>query len=164
MLTVRAHIDEFPLLAGLSRDHVDILTSAATQVGYAKGERLFFQDEPAIGCWLVLEGRVLIDSLALGSDNEPVTVVGPGEIAGWSWLVPPYRWHFGAVALTPVQALRLDTDYLRTVMAHDPEFALTLTEAMLEVAEQRAGAVERRFARRYRQPVDDPAFGRLSTR
>ena len=150
MLITHERISGFPLLAGLSRDHVDLLTSAATEVSYARRERLFFQDEPAVGCWLVLAGQVEIDSLALGNGADVVTVVGPGEIAGWSWLVPPYRWHFGAVALTPVTALRLDTDYLRRVMAHDVEFAVALTEAMLAVARRRATAVDRRFADRYR--------------
>ena len=27
--------------------------------------------------------------------------LGPGDVLGWSWLVPPYRWHFGATARTP---------------------------------------------------------------
>ncbi|HJP76239.1 MAG TPA: cyclic nucleotide-binding domain-containing protein [Pseudonocardiaceae bacterium] len=150
MPTTHERITGFPLLAGLSRDHIDLLTSAATKVGYVKRQRLFFQDEPAIGCWLVLAGRVAIDSLVLGRGHEVVTMVGPGEIAGWSWLVPPYRWRFGAVALTSVEALRLDTGYLRTVMAHDPEFGLAITEAMLAVAEQRLMAVDARFAERYR--------------
>lgn len=150
MVSTHERITGFPLLAGLSRDHIDLLTSAATRVGYVKRQRLFIQDEAAVGCWLVLDGRVAIDSLVLGRGHEIVTVVGPGEIAGWSWLVPPYRWQFGAVALTPVEALRLDTDYLRTVMAHDPEFGLAVTEAMLALARQRASAVDARFADRYR--------------
>lgn len=150
MVSTHERIAGFPLLAGFSRDHIDLLTSAATGVDYRKRQRLFIQDEPAVGCWLVLDGRVPIDSLVLGRDYEIVTVVGPGEIAGWSWLVPPYRWQFGAVALTPVAALRLDTRYLCKVMAHDPEFGLAVTEAMLAVAHQRAKAVDARFADRYR--------------
>ena len=150
MVTTRDRIAAFPLLATLSPAHLDLLTSAAAEVCYATRERLFFQDEPALGCWLILEGRVAIDSLVLGRGHETVAVAGPGEVVGWSWLVPPLRWRFGAVALTPVAAIRLDTTCLRAMMAGDPEFALLITDAMRAVAAQRGDAVEPRFATRYR--------------
>lgn len=149
MFTTHERIAGFAPLAGLSQDYLDLLTSAATPVSYGKHVRLIFQDEPAIGCWLVLEGGIAIDSLMLGHDHEVVAVAGPGEIVGWSWAVPPYRWHLGAVTLTPVRALLLDTGYLRTLMANDPDFDLVITTAMRAVASARAEAVEARFAARF---------------
>ena len=48
MLTTHERIAGFPLLAGLSRDHLDLLTSAATTVRYARRERLFWPDKPTV--------------------------------------------------------------------------------------------------------------------
>ena len=47
------------------------------------------------------KGPVVIDTL-----NE-------GEVFGWSWLVPPYRYFSAARAVTPVSAIALDGACLR---------------------------------------------------
>ena len=42
-----------------------------------------------------------------------IETVGPGHVVGWSWLVPPYRWHFDARALEPVATVAVDGACLR---------------------------------------------------
>ena len=37
-----------------------------------------------------------------------IDTIGMGELLGWSWLFPPYRWAFGAVAASPVEAFEFD--------------------------------------------------------
>jgi hypothetical protein len=49
-----------------------------------------------------------------------VLTVGAGEVLGWSWLVPPYRWNFDARALEPTRAIALDGKCLRTKAEQDP--------------------------------------------
>ena len=33
-----------------------------------------------------------------GRGDVVIETLGAGAVLGWSWLFPPYRWHFGAVA------------------------------------------------------------------
>ena len=42
-----------------------------------------------------------------------IETLDPGEIVGWSWLFPPYRWHFDARALSLVRATSFDGACLR---------------------------------------------------
>ena len=42
--------------------------------------------------------RVSIDVHAPGRGPIVIETVGPGDVVGWSWLVPPYRWTFDARA------------------------------------------------------------------
>ena len=39
-----------------------------------------------------------------------IETIEAGEVLGWSWLFPPYRWHFDARALAPVRATAFDGD------------------------------------------------------
>jgi hypothetical protein len=43
-----------------------------------------------------------------------------GDLVGRSWLLPPYRWHFDAVALEPVATFAVDGALLRAEMDADP--------------------------------------------
>ena len=53
-----------------------------------------------------------------------IETVGPGGAVGWSWLFPPYRWHFDARALDPVGAVAVDAACLRAKADADPALGL----------------------------------------
>jgi hypothetical protein len=42
-----------------------------------------------------------------------VQALGPGEVLGWSWLLPPYEWHYSARAAEPTDVVALDGKALR---------------------------------------------------
>ena len=42
-----------------------------------------------------------------------IETLDPGEIVGWSWLFPPYVWHFDARAVDDVRAVAFDGACLR---------------------------------------------------
>lgn len=74
-----------------------------------------------------------------------IQTVGPGELLGWSWLVPPYRWHFGAIAVAATTASMLDTLQLRALAEQDPSFGYKLTRTLLEALLQRFQATRARL-------------------
>ena len=50
--------------------------------------------------------------------NEPqkyrvLEGLSDGEVLGWSWLIPPYQWHFGASAVDVTDTIALDGRALR---------------------------------------------------
>src|ERR1700753_1467152 len=105
---------DFPLFASLSAEHQTLIAETGRTVELAKRQHLFVQDTPARGCWLIHRGRVSIETLVPGHGALSIEALGPNELVGWSWCVPPYRWQFSAVALTEVTAVELDTDLLRS--------------------------------------------------
>ena len=100
-------------LEGLARPYLDLLTGCAANVRFAEEQFLFHAGQEADLFFLIRQGRVRIE-LPVGH-RSPVTVqtVGEGEVLGWSWLIPPYRWHFSARALEPVVALSFDGKCIR---------------------------------------------------
>lgn len=86
---------EFPLFAQLPAAQRVLISRAAHAVSFEAGRRVFCEGQPARGCWLIRAGHVAIDAHVPVRGAVVVQTLGPGDVLGWSWLVPPYRWHFG---------------------------------------------------------------------
>jgi CRP/FNR family transcriptional regulator, cyclic AMP receptor protein len=143
---------DFPLLSGMSPAHVDLLAATARDVSFTSGDRLFEEGQPANGCWLMLHGCVALDVAVPGRGQVVLQTLGPGDVLGWSWLVPPYRWHFGAVAVAPTSAIALDTDQLRALAERDPSFGYPLAIRLLGVLLDRLQTTRARLLDLYRSP------------
>ena len=52
-----------------------------------------------------------------------------GDVLGWAWLFPPYRWHFDADALDDIHAVVFDAVCLRAKCAADPALGFDLATA-----------------------------------
>lgn len=125
----------FRALAGLTAEQRATVARTAHDVTFADGARLFEEGQPAAGCWLIHTGQVALETTVPGRGPVVVQTLGEGDVLGWSWLVPPHRWHFSARAEGPVTATELDTDRVRELADRDPALgyplALGLFEALL---------------------------------
>jgi CRP/FNR family transcriptional regulator, cyclic AMP receptor protein len=129
-------------------------TAAATArpVSYPEGTRLFDEGQDAKGCWLIQTGQVALQSDVPGRGPVTVHTLGPGDMLGWSWLVPPHHWHFTALARTPVSAFVLDTAALRGLADRDPALGYPLLLGILEAALSRLQATRWRLLDLYGSP------------
>ncbi len=60
-----------------------------------------------------LAGRVALEVNVPGRGPFQLESCGEGGVLGWSWLFPPYKWHFDARAVGLVGALAFDGACLR---------------------------------------------------
>lgn len=144
----------YGIFAGLSASERELVAAAARPVRFGAGERLFHEGAPARGCWLIHDGCVALDLMVPGRGQVVVQTLGRGDVLGWSWLLPPFQWHFGAVALRPTTATELDTDVLRGLAEQDPQFGYTLTLSLFQACVQRLQATRARLLDLYRSPHD----------
>jgi CRP/FNR family transcriptional regulator, cyclic AMP receptor protein len=126
MRTLDALITESPVFADLEPEHLELIAGCAKNVGFEPDERLFKEGDPADAFYLVRHGLVALEQYVPNRGMLTVETVGPGEIAGWSWLVPPYRWQLSARAVEPVRAVEFDGACLRGKCADDPELGYRL--------------------------------------
>jgi CRP/FNR family cyclic AMP-dependent transcriptional regulator len=148
-------IADFPVLARLSPGDLAQIATAATTVRFAARDRVFAEGQQAEGCWLIHDGRVGLDTFVPGRGVVVVQTLGAGDVLGWSWLVPPYRWHFGAAALEPSTATELDTAQLRALADADPAFGYALATTLFTVMLDRLQATRARLLDLYRSPRDE---------
>ena len=62
-----------------------------------------------------------------------VRSIGMGGLVGWSWLLPPYQWAFGAVCVTEVRAFQFSAQAVRDRCAADPALRDELTRRLFQV-------------------------------
>jgi CRP-like cAMP-binding protein len=133
---------EHSFLAGMP--HASALADRARFAVFNAGSRLFDEGADADRFWLIQTGRVALDLHAPGRDVV-IETLGDGDVLGWSWLFPPYRWHFGASAVTDTRAIEFDAGAVRAVCDADPVLGYALTQRFLGVMLDRLQATRIRL-------------------
>ena len=69
---------------------------------FKKDQVIFHAGETANRFYLIETGKVVLES-GEHIDGAPVIIdtIGPGDLLGWSWIFPPYIWHFTARGAEP---------------------------------------------------------------
>ena len=131
---------EHPFLKGLSPAHIATVTGCAKNERFEPGQFLFREGEEAHYFFIVRHGKVAVEVDA--APRAPVTIqtVGDGEILGWSWLVPPYRWRFSAQAREATRTISLDGRCLRQKCEQDHDLGYELLRRFADVVGQRLDA------------------------
>ncbi|SFR03031.1 Cyclic nucleotide-binding domain-containing protein [Lentzea waywayandensis] len=145
-------LDSLPLLTGLSPTQRAAVAGVSTVETYAPGHRLFDEGGVADRCWVVLTGCVMIDHTTPGSGRVALQSLGHGELVGWSWAMPPHRWHFGATVVSPTRAVVVDAVRLRELADADPELGYRVALVMLETLVERLQTTRIRLLDLQRQP------------
>ena len=135
--SMAVQIAEHPFMKGLSAEQITRLSACAMDSHFAVGEIIFREGDPANRFYLIQEGRVALESRPSGGEAMVIGEIGPGDVLGWSWLLPPYRWHFDARAIEPVSAVFLYGTRLREECEEDHDLGYELMKRTAEVIIQR---------------------------
>jgi CRP-like cAMP-binding protein len=129
-----------PFLQGLQPEHVDLIVGCATNVRFEPGEFVFRAGDEANHFYVVRSGRVSVEVMAPQRGAITIETVGDDDLLGWSWLIPPFQWHFDARALNLTRAIALDARCLRGKCDADPRLGYELLKRFSHVMEQRLEA------------------------
>ncbi|MFI2281294.1 Crp/Fnr family transcriptional regulator [Nocardia beijingensis] len=144
----------FGQLAALSEEELRTLARAGRDVTFPADHRVITEGGQADRCWLIGHGRILLDAHMPGRGAVVLQTLGGGDLLGWSWLVPPYRWHFGAVTAEPVEAVEFDARVLAELADQDPRFGRALAMMLFEALLERLQATRARLLDLYRNPTE----------
>lgn len=125
--------------AGLDPRYLPLLTGCATNVVFPEGRFLFREGTPAGNFFLITGGTVALEIAASGH-VVTVQTLGEGEVAGFSWLMGPYRWQFDGRAVTRVRAIEMDGACLRGKCEADPRLGFDLMQRFARLATRRLQA------------------------
>jgi CRP-like cAMP-binding protein len=117
---------ETPVFAGLDDDRIATIAGCAKNMRYPAAEKIYGEGDHADQFLILREGHVAIDMQTLHRGILTVQTVGPGEVLGWSWLFPPYEWHYDARAVEDTRAIALDARCLRGKCQQDPALGFEL--------------------------------------
>lgn len=125
-----------------------------TRRSYQVGDVILREGDETELFGIVSSGRVALRLLV--PERGPVTIltVEPGDVIGWSALVPPHRSTSTAVAVEPTGLLAFDGRELREVLGTDPALAATLYPRLLEALARRLSATRHQLLDLYAQQSD----------
>ncbi len=129
-----------PFLAGMNHAQLALLTDCAMVVHFHPGQVIFQEGELANRFYLIETGKVILESSGRLGDPVVVDTVGAGELLGWSWMFPPYVWHFTARAIEPTEAIFFYGTILREYCERDHSLGYQLFKRMSAIMIKRLQA------------------------
>jgi CRP-like cAMP-binding protein len=133
-------LSEHPFFSGLAPDTISFIAGCGSNVTFQAGEYVFREGEPADSFYIIRHGVVQMEIFVPGRGPLAIETIGPGEVLGWSWLFPPYRWSLDARALELVRAVALDGACLRGKCEDDPKLGYELMKRFARVMMERLQA------------------------
>lgn len=149
--TLEQTLPGHPFFEGFDKEVIALLAGCAQNVHFRPDELLFQEGQPAQHFYLVREGRVAIQLHELAGGANILDTVDAGEVLGFSWLVPPYRWVFDARATMDTRAVSFDAECLRAKCDADPAVGYVLMSRVALVMHQRLEAARVRLLDLYGQ-------------
>jgi CRP/FNR family cyclic AMP-dependent transcriptional regulator len=128
---------EHDFLKDLSADQARFLVSCVRNVRFAAGQFLLREGGEASVFYLLRRGRVALEIHVPGRGTVQMESLGPGDVLGLSWFIPPYREHLDARATESVVALAFNGQCLRDKLEADHELGFALARRLFEQAYHR---------------------------
>lgn len=126
--------------AGLEPETQTRLAAIARALRAEPGEVLFQEGEPSKTFGVVVRGRIALRTLVPERGEITILTIEPGDIFGWSTLVPPYRSTSTAVAIEPLEAIVFDNAGLKAAIRSDANLAAALYPRILVAVARRLNA------------------------
>ena len=133
-------IKEHPFFAGMQTAFCDLVCGCAKNARFTAGQYLFHEGEPADWFYLIRQGRVALQLSAPGRGAVTFQTVAEGELAGVSWLIPPYRWTYDVRAVEDTRAIAINAACLREKCEADHDLGYEMMKRFMPVLVQRLQA------------------------
>lgn len=135
-----------PFFRGLAPKHWALIKGAASREVFQSGQEIFRSGFPASRFYLVSEGKVDLETPYVPGEGIIAVETLVGEtLLGWSWLIPPYRWHFTARAREVTSVFSFDALRLRRIAEDNTDFGFELAKRIGGVMQDRLLATRQRM-------------------
>lgn len=135
-----------PILRGhaffkdLEPQFIELIVGCASNRRYCKDSYLCKQGEEANDFFLIREGRVAIEIPVHHEHPIILQTVEEGDILGWSWLLPPFFWHFDARAEQDTRVIALNGRCIRGECESHHTLGYEMLKRFAQIMEKRLEA------------------------
>ena len=129
-----------PFFIGMNQHELAMLTDCAMAVHFEPGQMILREGEFANRFYVIETGKVVLESDAGLGEPVVIETISAGDLVGWSWMFPPYVWHFSARAVEPTEAIFFYGTILRESCERDHSLGYELLKRMSAVMIKRLQA------------------------
>jgi CRP-like cAMP-binding protein len=157
MESLEQTLSKHPFLSGLDKRFLPRLARLAAHKKFEDQQLVFQEGRPANELYLICRGKIGIETALLGMSELIVQTLGADEVVGWSWLLPPYEYHYSARALEPTEVIAIDGKSLRGQCESDHDLGYEMMKRFALVIVQRLAATRAQFLHFPDPGAQDPA-------
>jgi len=146
-------IRRYPFFAGLSTEQIEIIAKEGEEMEVPEGHVFHRGNDALHRFYIVVSGEIgifvertargvkhgIADQLTGHIQTEDVVIsyVRPGEIFGWSSLLPPYSATAGSKTMTDSKVIAFNTDELLRVFETNCQFGYVMAQKLAQVIHTR---------------------------
>lgn len=153
--SLRESLSRSDIFAGISVDKLTGILNLGHQGAYKTGEALFFEGDPALHFYLVLDGRFKLSKLHENGKEAIVRYINSGEMTAAISAFKKKKYPVTAYAVETSTAVAWDRETMMEMIIHHPEIGINLLGMVIErmddiqnrYLELQAERVEQRIAR-----------------
>lgn len=142
-------ISSNPFLTGFTSGDLAFLDSVASVATEETGRYIFKKGGSAAYFYLIQSGTIALQVKSPDRGPIPVMTLNPGEILGWSWLFPPFKWNFDALALNRCEFIAFEAEAVRDHCEVDSDFGYRLMKSLVFTMHDRLTATRLQLLRHH---------------
>lgn len=135
--SIDALIASHNFFRGLDEADLKLIAGCASNHRFDPGHYLAREGEPSNAFFAIRHGKVALETCVPQRGAVILQTVPEGEIVGWSWLFPPYRWQFSVRAVDLVRATVFDGACLRRKCDEKPALGYELLKRLAQIISRR---------------------------
>ena len=150
---IESHVQtllEHPFFKGMKEEDIRTIADCGEDANFEEGQIIFRQNEVAVRFFVLLEGTVSLEIQAGEQAPHVIQTRGPGDVFGWSWILPGEEWKFNARVIDPVKAIVIHTPCLYGKIENDSALGYELLRRFAGIMVDRLQATRMQLMDIYR--------------
>lgn len=133
-------LKEHPFFKDLREEYIELLAGCGTNQIIKPGKLILEEGKPADHFYLIRQGTVAVELHVPHRGAVQLQTLHEGDVLGWSWLFPPYKWTLDASAIDTVHVVCMDAKCLRGKCEKDTALGYTLMKTFSQLMAERLQA------------------------
>ena len=134
------YLSEHPFFAPFGEEFLEILSGYAENRTVTSGNLLFHQGRHADRFYVIKSGQATVEVPAISGPALQLQHLVADDVAGWSWLIPPYEWDFQCRVEEDCEVIEFDGASLLKKCDADHDFGYKLLRAFTTLMSTRLHA------------------------
>lgn len=126
-----------PFFDDIKYMYIAQLAECATEVNFDVEKFIFSTGSLADKFYILSEGVVALQVHTSQKGSVTIQTLNKGDVLGWSWLFPPYRWHFDAQVVEATEAIVFNARCVRGKCEQNYELGYQLMQKFSSVIVER---------------------------
>jgi CRP-like cAMP-binding protein len=143
--SIEKELGKFEFFSGLAAEHIRFFAGCAKRRRYDGARVLHRHGDPARTFYVVSKGHISIEVPAIQGPTLLLQHLGPGEMLGWSWLIPPYQWSFLIRTEDAVEVIEFDGRAVLAKCESDPKFGYEILKRVSALMSERLAHARQRM-------------------